>query len=405
MKIGKFAEANNVSLDTIRHYMELGLIVPLKSGGQYDFDERCEKDLKDVLNLKQMGFSLNDIKAMLMFVRLGKLTPYQEEQYYREFFTNKLNAVALHINELTLLKEKLEQRIRELTLQSHNENYTMGIDINALKLLKCCSCGKDLVLDNGHVLNNQIISGSLRCSCGEEYTIEDGILLGKGIVQNSYVNFNHNYIADYVSLTDYEYLDNIYEGLEWAYKRLDFNRLSGNTLLELGSGGGFFLRHIYNSLPDDSIYIAVDHDLNRHKFLKNMLERAECKRNVLFICSDFLTIPIKNEVADLIIDFTGTSNYSFEHEDFLLYSMLRFAKEESYLLSAFIMFKNFGITTGIKEPLRKNFILSHVKEEVSMLGYKLIDERISDYVEHGGVFEDYFKKDEKVYTYNFYGKR
>lgn len=405
MKIGKFAKTNKVSLDTIRHYMELGLIVPLKSGGQYDFDERCEKDLRDVLNLKHMGFSLNEIKAMLMFLRLGKLTPYEEEQYYKDFFINKLNTVVESINELTLLKEKLEQRIGELTLPSHNENHILGVNINVLKLLKCSYCGKDLVLDNGQVMDNQIINGSLRCNCGERYTIENGILLGKGIIEESSINLNHNYIVDYVNFTDYEYLDNVYKGLEWAYKKLNFESLRGNTLLELGSGGGFFLRHIYNSLPDDSIYIAVDHDLNRHKFLKNMLERSDCRKNILFICSDFLSMPIKNEVADLTIDFTGTSNYSFEHEDFLLQHIMKFTKKDSYLLSAFILFKNFSVTTDIKESFRKNFTLTHVKDELSKCGYKPIDERTSDYIEHGGIFEDYFKNDEKIYTYNFYGKR
>lgn len=30
MKISKFAEVNNVSVDTIRHYMDLGLVIPEK---------------------------------------------------------------------------------------------------------------------------------------------------------------------------------------------------------------------------------------------------------------------------------------------------------------------------------------------------------------------------------------
>ncbi len=32
MKIGKFGELNNISIDTIRHYMDLGLIIPEKKG-------------------------------------------------------------------------------------------------------------------------------------------------------------------------------------------------------------------------------------------------------------------------------------------------------------------------------------------------------------------------------------
>ncbi len=32
MKIGKFGEVNNLSIDTIRHYMDLSLIIPEKKG-------------------------------------------------------------------------------------------------------------------------------------------------------------------------------------------------------------------------------------------------------------------------------------------------------------------------------------------------------------------------------------
>ena len=32
MKIGKFGEVNNLSIDTIRHYIDLSLIIPEKRG-------------------------------------------------------------------------------------------------------------------------------------------------------------------------------------------------------------------------------------------------------------------------------------------------------------------------------------------------------------------------------------
>ena len=41
MRIGKFAESNKISIDTIRHYMEFGLIIPEKKGSHYHFDGRA----------------------------------------------------------------------------------------------------------------------------------------------------------------------------------------------------------------------------------------------------------------------------------------------------------------------------------------------------------------------------
>jgi len=37
MRIGKFSNINNISIDTIRHYMDLRLIIPENIGGQYFF--------------------------------------------------------------------------------------------------------------------------------------------------------------------------------------------------------------------------------------------------------------------------------------------------------------------------------------------------------------------------------
>lgn len=405
MKIGKFADENNISIETIRHYMDLGLIVPEKKGGHYDFDERCQKDLEDTLHLKKMGFTLHEIKSLFMFKRLGKLTPFQEDEYYIEFFNNKYKYISKQIEELTNMKKNLEGTLKKLSTKKNKKNFTIGVDIKSLPLLSCPKCKQELSLAEGQIANNQILNGKLQCKCGIEYLIEDGILFGNNRLREDENIFQNNYLHEYINETDPEYLDNIYKGLEWLYNKLHFKVLNHKVMLDLGSGVGFLLRHIYHDLPDDILYIAVDHDIRRHKFLKNMLEKADDQKNILFICSDFLHIPLKDKTIDVLIDYSGASNYSFDHEDFLLALIDHYVKEEAILIGVYIIFKNFSTNSLIKERYRKNFMIYHIKDELSKLKYKSIDEGTSNTLNYGGKYENYFTEDEKVYAYVYYGKR
>ncbi|MCQ6325313.1 MerR family transcriptional regulator, partial [Bacillus cereus] len=79
MKISKFAEVNNVSVDTIRHYMDLGLVISEKKGSHYFFDEYCQKDIELILEYKWLGFSLYEIKELFLYKNLGKSLGYEKD--------------------------------------------------------------------------------------------------------------------------------------------------------------------------------------------------------------------------------------------------------------------------------------------------------------------------------------
>lgn len=168
---------------------------------------------------------------------------------------------------------------------------------------------------------------------------------------------------------------------------------------------GSFLRNIYEELPGNCLYIAVDRDLNKLLFLKDVIERRNPKRNILFICADFLNIPLQNYSADIVIDQSGTSNYSFEHKNFLLHELNPLFKPECYMLSSYILFKNFSIHSHISIRLRENFTSSKVKGEIQKLQFQTIDERTSNYLERGGKYENFFVQGEEIYTYSFFRKK
>lgn len=405
MKIGKFGEVNNISIDTIRHYMDLSLIIPERKGSHYFFDEYCQTDLELILHYKDLGFSLNEIKELFFYKKLAKSMNYENDTFYQSLFKLKYDKMEQEIEILVKRRDKLKKVLHDLLLTNETSNSIIGIDLSVLHLLTCSKCSKKLILQDGIINNNQITEGRLLCNCGEEYIITSGIITaGKSFKLNEQTSLEDT-ISDYIHETDNAYLENMHREGEWAKKKLIHLNLNNKLILDLGSGLGFFLRNIYEELPEDCLYIAVDRDLNKLLFLKDVLARRNPKRNILFICADFLNIPIQNQSVDIVIDHSGTSNYSFEHEDFLLRELNPLFKTDCYLVSLFILFKNFSSNSQIKNNFRENFTLSKVTKEIQNLHFQSIDESTSNYLKRGGKYEDFFVQGEEIYTYSFFGKR
>ena len=402
MKIGAFAKKNQVSIDTIRHYIDLELLIPQKLTKQYEFTVQCQKDFDEIMFLKSLGFALLEIKNIFIVKHLGKMTSFQQEEYYKNIYRKKYESIKAEIEILSREKSSLKEELHKLDIKSEGKQFKMGIDLNCLKHLCCDNCGSSLVLKGAIVEDNMVMSGKFRCRCGVEYSVQDGIL---------FVNAGHNSknelpdILSYIQHTDVEYLNQIYKTLEWDVQNIDFKNLSEKVVLELGSGSGFFLRRIYNELPQDTTYVAVDYDIGRLHFLKKTLEKSENRKNILFICCDFTRMPLLPRSVDVICDYTGTSNFCFDHNEFLLELIERYYKTDAVLLGSYIIFKNFSPSSMVPESFRPNFQMDSVKKKLEKLGFKKQSEYTSDIISKGGIYESYFKSDEKVLTYSFAGKR
>lgn len=96
-KIGKFSRLVNVPVKTLRYYDEINLFKPqeidLFSGYRY-YSEKQIDDLEVILNLKEVGFSLEEIK--------------KNKNNYTEALMQKKK------EELMLEQENLENKIRKL---------------------------------------------------------------------------------------------------------------------------------------------------------------------------------------------------------------------------------------------------------------------------------------------------
>ncbi|MGM1550051.1 methyltransferase domain-containing protein, partial [Bacillus cereus group sp. BceL238] len=302
-------------------------------------------------------------------------------------------------------KDKLKKTLNNLSIETEISSSILGVDLKVLHLFKCVKCNGNLILEDGIINKNQIVEGKLICNCGEEYAITSGVLTAGKLFEVYKRKSLEDSISDYIHETDTAFLENVQRGGEWAKKKLMQLDLNEKILLDLGSGIGFFLRNIYEELPEECLYIAVDRDLNKLLLLKDVIERRNVKRNIVFICADFLNIPIQSSSIDIVIDQSGTSNYSFEHEEFLLRELNSLFKHNCYLLSSFILFNKFSINSQIVPRLRGNFTSAKVTKEIQNLQFQSIDESTSNYLKRGGKYEDFFVQGEEIYTYSFFGKR
>ena len=66
-KIGELAEEFDVSLRTLRFYEDFGLISPERTGNKRLYSSEDKLRLKLILFVKNIGFSLQDIKEILTF--------------------------------------------------------------------------------------------------------------------------------------------------------------------------------------------------------------------------------------------------------------------------------------------------------------------------------------------------
>ena len=146
MKISEFANKYEISNDTVRYYMELNLITPEKSGGHYHFDEKCELQIREILNLKNMDFSLQEIKNIFNFKRIGKLSTYQQNNYYQSIYKSKYQDVEGKISDLRYAKGQLKEELLKLESKSNKNITKIGIDLSALSLFICLHCNSVLKL-------------------------------------------------------------------------------------------------------------------------------------------------------------------------------------------------------------------------------------------------------------------
>ncbi|WP_028857225.1 MerR family transcriptional regulator [Psychrilyobacter atlanticus] len=395
MRIGAFSDKYGVGKDTIRFYMKLELLNPEKKGGQYIFCERDEETLKEILKLKKLEFTLKEISVIALHRTLGKLTSCCD----REPFIKKLDEIKEKIEGLREISKELEEELeKKKDIRLGKES---GINILYLGMIKCINCGKNLEILSGRVEENQIIDGELRCSCGKGYKISRGILVINK--QSSSEEMTEEVMGEYLKETNEEFKKSLYQQLDCLVKKYKKIDKKNKIILDLGSGFGFFFREIVDKLKSEDVYIAIDHKIDRLRFLKNIMDKKE-KKNIIYICSDFTEIPLAEETVDVVVDAWGSSGYRIGGNNDLLKKINNLIKKDAELLGAYMVTDKAGEGTGLSQEIVKNLNIEASRSELLSLDYKLeenyFEPRVVD-----SKHENFINKGSKIAGYVVYGKR
>lgn len=97
MKITAFAQQFNLSTDAIRFYERSGLLQPMRqTNGYREFTETDQQDLKIILALKELNFSIKEINYLLELKRQPISTQCNDES--TDFLTDKINYIKQKIS-------------------------------------------------------------------------------------------------------------------------------------------------------------------------------------------------------------------------------------------------------------------------------------------------------------------
>lgn len=114
MKIGQFIAINQTTRDTIRYYIEEGLLAPTKEAGNYIFGNQEQDDFTNIKELQALGFSIKGIKEIKDNRQILGCGSQEQSSKNRKLVVKELERINVELTQLAIRQEKLEKILRQL---------------------------------------------------------------------------------------------------------------------------------------------------------------------------------------------------------------------------------------------------------------------------------------------------
>lgn len=371
MKIGEFSKKHNITHDTVRHYIDIGLLVPRKDGHHYRFDHSHNEDISKIIELKKLDFSLVEIQKILNFNRLAGNTSKEYKTYYANVLEEKKKYIIQAQKRYEEIEYTLNKKIEEMKIGDGQEKRRLGIRIDSLEILHCPMCNISLNISDGNIESNMIINGRILCDCGYRAYIKDGIYTGNNCGKDIFNKKDIPSKLDFMNESSTEFINFFYDGMSELKKKIEEDINKPKYIMELENCSGTFLMQNIEDLKEETTYILINKDKSRLEKLKENLELNNLHGRFIFICEEFDCLPIKNNSIDVMIDHWMTKDYCAENQSFLMDKIYRLLKYEGLLVGAYPYLTRTNTDTYIRELKERGYFNpKFISKRFESLGFK-----------------------------------
>lgn len=391
MKISEFSETSGIPIDTIRYYISLGLLIPEKKDSrQFLFNEKDLADILEIKHLKELGFSIKEIETMMRLNRTSSVYEPMLAVRISSIYERKkieLQKKQKWIKQALLgLNERLDSIRNSSAISSTRE---MGVPLRAVSILKCPHCRRSLRITQATFSEKYILEGCLLCECGYSAAVENGVIVTGNLYTAPYdsPDVNRNI---YNTLCD-ELFFQYQQCSQFILKELQQMDLKNKIILEGNINGYFFLYKNLEYLPKDCLVIIVDKFQETVDMYKDLLERMNIDRDILFIADADTDLPIDKKCVNILIDFHGSNEWMLYHEDTFEEDISDYLAERCEIVGTYVSLPSFAKT---KENLMKKYPESSSRS-FSVRSYK-------DALSGMGFTCDMIKSGEILHTQNSY---
>lgn len=342
MKIGEVSNLTNISINTIRYYIQLGLLNPVRRNNQYIFSEEDLNDILKIKSLKNMRFSLREIETV---IRFGRTSNWIEPNILKEYSTMLKEKKAELEGEQEALQGSIDLISAELQNVARNHNFKVtdtGVPLRALPLLTCPKCGKPMQIEQAFFSHKYVMDGVLTCDCGYGAKIDRGILKtgnrytgahdSPDLERNLYQTLCNDLLKMYQQCGAY------------ILQKLQGLDLNDKVVIESCVNGYFFLYNHFPLLSRNCLYIIVDKYPEMLLMYKHLIEGLGLDLDILYIADNGAELPIAPRCVDVCVDFFNSNEWSFYHVEQYNLAMSGFFAPECHIIGCFMDINTFSKT-------------------------------------------------------------